>query len=168
MVSVILANLAEGETHEAIARNYHVAEEDIQAAISFAADLVGDSLALTGGTASGTLTYSTTGLPSGLSIKSATGLISGTLGMGTAKSTPYDVAVTAGDGVAGANGWSVDLSGKITDDAALDLETLLKQFQRKKEEGIILDGSGRFVPTARVPDANGDSPLVHGIARSGR
>jgi uncharacterized protein (DUF433 family) len=42
MVSVILANLAEGESHEAIARNYHVAEEDIQAAISFAADLADD------------------------------------------------------------------------------------------------------------------------------
>ncbi len=58
------------------------------------------SLALTGGTASGTLTYSATGLPSGLRINSATGLISGTLGMGTAQSTPYDVAVTAGDGTA--------------------------------------------------------------------
>ncbi len=55
---------------------------------------------MTGGTASGTLTYSATGLPSGLSINSATGLISGTLGMGTTQSTPYDVAVTAGNGTA--------------------------------------------------------------------
>jgi Putative Ig domain len=35
-------------------------------------------LALTGGTASGTLTYSASGLPSELSINNATGLISGT------------------------------------------------------------------------------------------
>jgi uncharacterized protein (DUF433 family) len=42
MVSVILANLAEGETHEAIMRNYHVTAEDIQAAILFAADMADD------------------------------------------------------------------------------------------------------------------------------
>jgi uncharacterized protein (DUF433 family) len=42
MVSVILANLAEGETHEAIMRNYHVSAEDIQAALLFAADMTED------------------------------------------------------------------------------------------------------------------------------
>jgi uncharacterized protein (DUF433 family) len=36
MVSVVLANLAEGETHEAIMRNYHLTADDIQAAILFA------------------------------------------------------------------------------------------------------------------------------------
>ena len=38
MVSVILANLGEGETHDAIVQSYHVTAEDIQAAILFAAD----------------------------------------------------------------------------------------------------------------------------------
>jgi uncharacterized protein (DUF433 family) len=42
MVSVILANLAERESHEAITQNYHVTEDDIQAAILFAADLADD------------------------------------------------------------------------------------------------------------------------------
>jgi uncharacterized protein (DUF433 family) len=42
MVSVILANLAEGETHEAITRDYHVAAEDIQAAMLLAADMADD------------------------------------------------------------------------------------------------------------------------------
>lgn len=42
MVSVILANLAERETFEAIMRNYHVSAEDIQAAIRFAADMAYD------------------------------------------------------------------------------------------------------------------------------
>lgn len=42
MVSVVLANLAEGETHEAIMRNYHVTPADIQAAILFAADMADD------------------------------------------------------------------------------------------------------------------------------
>lgn len=42
MLSVVLANLAEGETHEAIMRNYHVTADDIQAAILFAADMADD------------------------------------------------------------------------------------------------------------------------------
>jgi uncharacterized protein (DUF433 family) len=44
MVSVILANLGEGETYEAIMWNYHVAPEDIQASILFAADMADDQL----------------------------------------------------------------------------------------------------------------------------
>jgi uncharacterized protein (DUF433 family) len=42
MVSVILANLGEGETHDAIMRSYHVTAQDIQAAILFAADMADD------------------------------------------------------------------------------------------------------------------------------
>jgi uncharacterized protein (DUF433 family) len=42
MVSVILANLGEGEAHEAIMAGYHVTEEDIRAAILFAADMADD------------------------------------------------------------------------------------------------------------------------------
>lgn len=39
MVSVILDNLAEGESNESIMSGYHVTSEDIQAAIAYAADL---------------------------------------------------------------------------------------------------------------------------------
>ncbi len=35
-------NLAAGETHESIIRGYHVEEEDIQAALRYAADLARD------------------------------------------------------------------------------------------------------------------------------
>ena len=42
MASVLLANLGEGETNEAIMHSYHVAAEDIQAAILFAADMADD------------------------------------------------------------------------------------------------------------------------------
>lgn len=42
MVSVILDNLAAGESHEAIIRGYNVTEEDIQAALHYAADLARD------------------------------------------------------------------------------------------------------------------------------
>lgn len=39
MVSVILDNLASGETAEAIAAAYHLSPEDIQAALLYAAEL---------------------------------------------------------------------------------------------------------------------------------
>lgn len=42
MVSVIIDNLAAGETHESITCGYHVEEEDIQAALRYAADLARD------------------------------------------------------------------------------------------------------------------------------
>ena len=42
MVSVILDNLAARETHEAIRNGYHVDEDDIQAALHYAADLARD------------------------------------------------------------------------------------------------------------------------------
>ena len=40
MVSVILDNLAEGESYESIIEGYRVMREDIQAALSYAAELV--------------------------------------------------------------------------------------------------------------------------------
>jgi uncharacterized protein (DUF433 family) len=50
MVSVIIDNLAAGETHESIMNGYHVEEEDIHAALRYAADLARDRVvALSGG-----------------------------------------------------------------------------------------------------------------------
>lgn len=42
MVSVILDNLAAGETHDAIIRGYKIEEQDIQAALQYAANLARD------------------------------------------------------------------------------------------------------------------------------
>ena len=42
MVSVIIDNLAAGESHEVIIRGYNIEEEDIQAALRYAADLARD------------------------------------------------------------------------------------------------------------------------------
>ncbi len=42
LVSVVLADVAVGEPFEAIMRGYHIAREDIQAALFFAADLAQD------------------------------------------------------------------------------------------------------------------------------
>jgi hypothetical protein len=47
---------------------------------------------------SGTLSYSTSGLPCGLSVNASTGVVSGTIGSGAATHSPYSVIVTAGDG----------------------------------------------------------------------
>ena len=60
---------------------------------------------------SSTLTYSLTGQPSGLSIDSSTGVISGTLGSSAHTSSPYSVTVTASDGTysnSAAFSWIVD------------------------------------------------------------
>jgi uncharacterized protein (DUF433 family) len=52
MVSVVIDNLAAGETHEAIVQGYHIEEEDIHAALHYAADLARDRVvALPTGTA---------------------------------------------------------------------------------------------------------------------
>lgn len=42
LVTVVLDNLAAGETPEAIARDYHLAAEDVQAALLYAAELARD------------------------------------------------------------------------------------------------------------------------------
>ena len=47
---------------------------------------------------SGAMTYSATGLPTGLSINASTGLISGTVATGDSSDGPYSVNVTASDG----------------------------------------------------------------------
>nr|WP_164928916.1 DUF433 domain-containing protein [Gloeobacter violaceus] len=44
MVSVILDNLAAGESHQAIMDSYHIEEADIQAALFYAADLARDRM----------------------------------------------------------------------------------------------------------------------------
>ena len=46
MVSVILDNIAAGETTEAIVHGYNVEEPDIQAALQYAANLAGDRVAV--------------------------------------------------------------------------------------------------------------------------
>jgi len=42
MVSVLLANLGEGQTQDAIMQAYHIAADDIRAAVLFAADMADD------------------------------------------------------------------------------------------------------------------------------
>jgi len=46
MVSVIIDNLAAGESYESIIQNYNIEEEDIQAALHYAAELAWDCFAV--------------------------------------------------------------------------------------------------------------------------
>ena len=46
MVSVVIDNLASGESHESIRRGFNIDEEDIQAALHFAAELARDRFAV--------------------------------------------------------------------------------------------------------------------------
>lgn len=46
MVSVVIDNLAAGESHESIRQGYHIEDEDIQAALHFAAELARDRFAV--------------------------------------------------------------------------------------------------------------------------
>ncbi len=81
--------------------------------------------------ATDTLTYSATGLPAGLSIDSATGIISGTIDKNASQSGPYTVIVTASDGHPGGSvsasfTWSVANPGPTAnnDTAALAEDTV--------------------------------------------
>ena len=66
--------------------------------------------------ASGTLSFSATGLPTGLSINSSSGLISGTVGSGASTTTPYTPTITVTDGTntsIDVFNWVINPSGPI-------------------------------------------------------
>jgi hypothetical protein len=74
---------------------------------------------------SGTLTYSATDLPDGLSINSTSGLISGTLTSTADADGPYAVTVTATDGTASASqSFDWDVAQRATLDAVADMTNL--------------------------------------------
>ena len=86
-------------------------------------DAPGDtvSLALTGASTVGTLTYTLSGMPSGITINASTGVIRGTVGLSAAYRIPYAVTLTADDGTASSSAtfdWTV---------AALALPTVADQ-----------------------------------------
>ncbi len=81
---------------------------------------VGDSVSLpvtAVDAAAGTLSYSASGLPTGLSINSSTGAITGTVGTGASTSTPYTPTVTVSDGTNEAVDtftWTINPSGSVS------------------------------------------------------
>jgi len=53
MVSVVIDNLAAGESHDSIRRGYNIEEADIQAALRYVAELARDRFALVSRDSSG-------------------------------------------------------------------------------------------------------------------
>lgn len=65
----------------------------------------------------GTMSYSASGLPAGLSINSSTGLISGTIASGDSSASPYMVTVTANDGTSSSSqtfAWTISVINLVS------------------------------------------------------
>ncbi|RRC97631.1 hypothetical protein EHS89_17525, partial [Amphritea balenae] len=90
---------------------------------------------------SDTLSYSATGLPTGLTIDSATGEISGTLDNSASQGSPYTVSVTADDGQGGTTTDSFDWT--ITNPAP-QVDVVIADQADQDGDSINLDISGHF------------------------
>jgi hypothetical protein len=81
------------------------------------------SLAMSASALGGTPTYSATGLPTGLSINSTTGAISGTMSAGDAASGPWSPTVIANNGTnAALQTFNIDVNPKVTISPTSDQE----------------------------------------------
>ena len=81
------------------------------------------------------LTYGATGLPAGLSINTANGLISGTVDIGAASASPYSVTVTVTDGV---NPVPVNFSWAIIDPTIDNPPIVTNPGAQSDEEGEVV------------------------------
>ncbi|MFB6287127.1 MAG: Ig-like domain-containing protein [Candidatus Bipolaricaulia bacterium] len=135
---------------------------------------------------SDTLSYSASGLPSGLSIDASTGVVSGTLASSASQNSPYSVTITADDGNGGSASssfaWTVtnpaptasDDSASTDEDTAIttanvldndsdpDGDTLnISSFDDSSTQGTVTDnGDGTFTydPNGQFEDlAQGES-----------
>ncbi len=87
------------------------------------------SLQLSATSPGGTMSYSASGLPDGLSLNSSTGLLSGTVAADAATSTPYTVTVRASDGTSSSSQtftWTVSAINLVSpgDPSNLDGDTV--------------------------------------------
>ena len=108
----------------------------------------------------GSLTYSSTGLPDGLTINSATGVISGTIDSAANQNGPYSATVTAGDGTDSASvsfTWYVD--ARVTVDAVDDQNSVpgdaisLDVFASSADDQATLTYSATGLPTGLSIDS---------------
>lgn len=116
-----------------------------------AGDMV--SLAITAAdAASASLTYSASGLPSGLNIDSTTGIISGTIAVGADSASPYTVTVTAGDGITSASqtfAWTVAHMFLVNpgDQSSADGDTVALALQAHDADGDTVTYSASGLPS---------------------
>jgi hypothetical protein len=93
------------------------------------------------------LTFAASGLPSGLSINAATGLIDGTIAAGAAASSPYSVAVTVAEG---ANPDATD--------------TFTWTVQAATTSGPVVAGTGAVYNTVGTTPTSHAVPLPNGVS----
>jgi hypothetical protein len=100
---------------------------------------------------SGTLTYSATGLPPGLTLNSSTGLIAGTIAPGAATLTPYGVTIAVGDGTVSVSeslNWTVAGLGLT---APAQEDTVRGQSVSLSLHGRAADGGGLTYSATGLP-----------------
>jgi uncharacterized repeat protein (TIGR01451 family) len=119
----------------------------------------------------GTLTYSATGLPTGLTIDSATGLISGTITTGAAAGGPYTFTVTATDGTySDTRFFSWDVAGPVTvvspgNQSDTEGDAVSLQIEASHPAGATLAYSAAGLPAGLHIDAN--TGLISGTIAAG-
>ncbi|MHB1423596.1 MAG: beta strand repeat-containing protein [Gemmataceae bacterium] len=117
-----------------------------------------------------TLTYSATGLPSGLSISSTTGLIGGTIALGDDANSPYAVTVTATDSAGNSStqsfNWNVAHVSLIDPgvQSSLDGSTVSLQLQGHDADGDTVGYSANGLPSGL--SINAGSGLISGTIAS--
>ena len=109
--TAVTLTLSDGSASTTQTLNWSVAQLALSDPVEqFSADGDSVSLQLHATDVGGTLTYSATGLPAGVSVNASTGLISGTAAQGEWAGGPYRVVVTASDGTDSASAafdWAV-------------------------------------------------------------
>ncbi len=149
----------------------------VNARVSFAgvsdqANAAGDAVSVdaSGSDAlNGTLTYSATGLPSGLSISSTTGLISGTIAVGADTNSPYAVTVTASDGTVSASqtfNWTVAHVSLVNPgpQASIDSALVSLQLQGRDADNDALTYTATGLPAGL--SVNSTTGLISGTLAS--
>jgi hypothetical protein len=128
------------------------------------------SLQVSATTSSGTLTYSASGLPAGLSINAATGLIGGTIAAGAASGSPLTVTVAASNGSVSASQtctWTVNPRISVTnptDQTNTEGDTVSLQVSAS-EPGATLQYSALDLPSGL--SINSSTGLITGTVASG-
>jgi hypothetical protein len=121
-------------------------------------------------TASGTLTYSASGLPDGLSINAATGLIAGSIAAGAADNGPFTVTVAADNGSVSASQtftWTVNPRVDLTtpsDQTNSEGDPVSLQISAS-EAGATLQYSADGLPSGLNMDVN--TGLISGTIAAG-
>jgi hypothetical protein len=137
---------------------------------AYQANVGGDTVSLDlSGTdaASGTLTYSLSGAPSGVTVVASSGLVTGTISASAVSGTPYTVTLNATDGVASVSttfAWAVAGLG-LTDPGPLSSvkgQSVSMSLQGRAADGGALTWAATGLPAGVTLDAS--TGLLHGAA----